>query len=156
MLLSCGVAFSQNAPPNTQKFAALYSLKKGQRIRVEKSDGSVITGKLRAVKDDSLLFSAGSTQVITISISELQSLWVRASAAKEGGKAGAILGAIPGAIAGSSLAGLANRADEMYSVGLNFPRFIGGIMGGIAGAAGGAAIGSLIGATIPHWQRVYP
>jgi len=156
MLLSCGVAFSQNAPPDTQRSVALYSLKKGQRIRLEKSARSVIAGKLHALKDDSLLLSAGSTNVMAISILELQTLWVRANAAREGGRVGAILGAIPGAILGGYMAGLANIDCESHCADLTGPRLIGGAIGGLMGAAGGMTIGSLIGAAIPQWQRVYP
>jgi hypothetical protein len=156
MLLNCGVALSQNAPPDTQKFATFYSLRKGQRIRLEKSDGSVITGKLRALKNDSLLLSVGSTNVMAISISDLQSLCIRTNSAQEGGRVGAILGAIPGAILGSAMAGVANIDCESHCVDLTAPRLIGGAIGGLMGAAGGMTIGSVIGATIPQWQRLYP
>ncbi|MGH7601068.1 MAG: hypothetical protein ACREOI_32320 [bacterium] len=156
MLLSSGVAFSQNVEPDSLKLIALYSLKKGQRIRAEKSDRSVIAGNLRALKDDSLLFSAGSTKVMAVSVSDLQTLWVRTNSAREGGRVGAILGVIPGAIWGSGLAGLANIDCESHCVDLTGPRLIGGAIGGLMGAAGGMASGSIIGAAIPQWQRVYP
>jgi hypothetical protein len=156
VLLSCGIAFSQTGRPDSLKAAVLYSLKKGRQIRVEKSDGSINTGKLLAVKDDSLWLGAGSAKTMAIALSDLQTLWVRTNSAREGGRVGAILGAIPGVIAGSSLAGLANLDCETHCVDLNFPRFIGGLIGGIVGAAGGAAIGSSIGVAIPQWQRQYP
>jgi hypothetical protein len=154
--LSCGVASSQNASPDKPKSAALYSLKKGQRIRLEKSDESVITGKLCALKDDSLLLSSDAANLMAISISDLQSLWVKTNSAREGGRVGAILGAIPGAIVGSNMAGVANIDCESHCTDLTGPRLIGGAIGGLMGAACGMMIGSITGATIPQWQRVYP
>jgi hypothetical protein len=141
MLLRCGVAFSQNAPPDTQKSAALYSLKKDQWIRVEKSDRSVIAGKFRAIKDDSLLLSAGSAKEMAIAISDLQLLLVRTNSARVGGRVGAILGAIPGAILGGYMAGLANIDCESHCRDLTVPRM---------------TMGSITGAPIPKWERVYP
>lgn len=156
MLLSRGVAFSQNAPPDTQKFVALYSLKIGQQIRVAKSDEGVIAGKLHTLNRDSLLLIVDSAKVMAISIADLQKLWVRTNAAREGGRFGAILGAIPSAIWGSYMAGVANIDCESHCVDLTGPRLIGGAIGGLMGAAGGMTIGSIIGAAIPQWQRVYP
>jgi hypothetical protein len=156
MLLSSGVTFSQNAPPDTQKSAAFHSLKKGQRIRVENNHGSVIAGKFRAIKDDSLLFIAGSAKVMAISISDLQSLWVRTNSAREGGRVGAILGAIPGAIWGGSMAGIANIDCESHCADLTGPMLITGSIGALMGAACGMTIGSIAGAAIPKWEQVYP
>lgn len=140
--------YAQQAPPPFYPG----SLKAGDMVKIEQSEGEVIQGVIQQVDSTSLTLARDSLPEIVVPFGEIQRLWYRARSVKRG----AITGAV---IAG---AGTAIYAIVLGAVGIsesgaeNSPSiFAIGLVGGVIGALGGGAVGGLVGAAIPHWKLYY-
>lgn len=122
----------------------------GQRTVVRlQLQGTRVTGRLVAL-------SAGAAQIAevaglrSVSLAEVDSVWVRGRATKTG----MLVGAVTGAIATGIFVGLVVSAVcevDCENAGLE-----GGLVGFGIGAVGGALVGAAIGAAIPKWRLRFP
>ncbi|NNG15128.1 MAG: hypothetical protein HKM89_01520 [Gemmatimonadales bacterium] len=134
----------------TQRRAVIRALHVGELLRVERPGGARLEGVLSAATTDSLVL-AREAGLARIDHMEIDRLWVRGRATKEG----AIIGSITGLVAGVGLGFFIGEvicdnedcnADTGRAVALL------GLGGGAVGAGGGA----LVGATIARWHLRFP
>lgn len=111
--------------------------------------GTRVTGRLAAL-------SAGAAQIEevaglrSVSLAEVDSVWVRGRATKTG----MLVGAVTGAIATGIFVGLVVSA--ICEVDCDNAGLEGGLVGFGIGAVGGALVGAAIGAAIPKWRLRFP
>ena len=124
--------YAQQAPPPFYPG----SLKAGDMVKIEQSQGEVIQGVIQQVDSISLTLARDSLPEIVVPFGEIQRLWYRARSVKRG----AITGAV---IAG---AGTAIYAIVLGAVGISE-----------SGAETSLSIFAiaLVGAAIPHWKLYY-
>ena len=111
--------------------------------------GTRVTGRLVAL-------SAGAAQIEevaglrSVSLAEVDSVWVRGRATKTG----MLVGAVTGAIAAGIFVGLVVSA--VCEVDCDNAGLEGALAGFGIGAVGGALVGAAIGAAIPKWRLRFP
>jgi hypothetical protein len=133
-------------------------MKPGDRLRMEVRKTGRIEGVLVGSRGDSLLVRTDSTQR-TVSLGDIDGLWVRRSALVKGIKIGAWTGAIAGGVIGFVQEILLtkrwfNDPPDEYSLGWHLA-----FMGGWAAMLGsfGVATGAVIGSSHEIWEpRVLP
>ena len=113
-----------------------------------RSEGARLTGRLIAV-------GGGVATVETetgrrgVSLSGVDTVWVRGRAAGTGAVVGGIAGAVGLGIFTALVVDAMCETDDCETAGA-------GLVGGLIGGAGGALLGAGIGALIPKWKRRWP
>lgn len=135
---------------SAERRAVIRSLHVGQRLRIERPRGTRLEGMLSAAMTDSLVI-AGDEGFARVDLAEIDRLWVRGRATKQG----AIIGGITGVVAGVGLGlfigeVICNNEDCDGDTGRAVALL------GLGGAALGAGGGALIGATIAKWHLRFP
>lgn len=136
---------AQQMAPRGLDSASIVFLKPDRFVRIQLPDLGRIQGKVG--------FRTGSEMVLqmedekrTVSLSSVDTLWVRGRRTKTG----AIIGGLVGIGGGIFLGALANALCE-YDCGGNVV-----VAGALFGMATGGITGAVIGAAIPRWRRVFP
>jgi hypothetical protein len=133
--------------PASPRDSAVMRLRTGQQIRLSVTGLGRLAGRAGVPAGDSLDL-AQDDAVRRISISAVDSLWVRGGSGVAGAiVGGAVLGVL-GALATTAAAGACE-----YDCGSTGAQLLGGF---VIGAAVGVPLGALIGGRFPKWKRAFP
>ncbi|HEX9165563.1 MAG TPA: hypothetical protein VF862_06610 [Gemmatimonadales bacterium] len=113
-----------------------------------RSEGAVVTGRLIAIGSGVATLET-ETGRRAVSLSGVDTAWVRGRAAGTGAMIGGIAGAVGVGIFTAVVVHALCETDDCETVGAGF-------VGGLIGGAGGALLGAGIGALIPKWKRRWP
>jgi hypothetical protein len=117
-------------------------------LRPEAARRSVVRLGLRGTRVTGRLEEVAGLR--SVSLAEVDSVWVRGRATKTG----MLVGAVTGAIATGIFVGLVVSA--ICEVDCDNAGLEGGLVGFGIGAVGGALVGAAIGAAIPKWRLRFP
>lgn len=122
-------------------------LKPGQTVRLHSQTGQRVEGRFSVYNPDPGVVQLKMRDT-TISLSMIDSIWVRKTGAKTGAFIGALVVGLPSALILSSLCSGLSETGECGQ-----PGAVVGLT--LAGAAGGALLGAAIGSASSHWQLRY-
>ena len=155
-LLSIGVSSTSPAQMARDSIAllAVEGLSQGETIRIA-AQGGYSVGWFQGMRGDAVQLGARNREPLTIPLSDVDTVWRRATRAGRGAKIGVVSGALLGGYAGMVFIGLAGaEGGSTNRIGGN--EVAGGLVGALAGAATGALLGAGIGAAFKYWKRVDP
>jgi hypothetical protein len=123
----------------------------GERVRLETIHAGRLEGVAVSATDRSVLLNQDGDQ-LEIASAEIERVWIRGRATRNG----AVIGGLVGAAAGVTYGLLITRPESSPCDADNCTRAGVTAASGALGLAAGAGIGALIGSLIPRWKLRFP